>query len=139
MDLPNEFYRKVYRDRKFGSDGQSLAVQRGSGHARGSGPRGRCDKREGEPGRPVRGEHERGRRHIPVAFPARSRHRAARKPVLQHEQRRRRQSARTADGSFEAVVAEEDDAGSEREHQSHIENAKSQGDRRLREAILRRQ
>lgn len=120
------FSRKVHRDREFGSDGQGLAVQRGGAHARRRRARGRRDQRESEPGRSVRGEHERGRRHIPVALPARRRRRAARQPV----QREQRQSARTAGGPFEAAVAEEDVAGPEGEHQGHIECAKGPDVRR---------
>lgn len=122
------FHREVHRDRQFGSDGEGVAVQRGGAHARRGRARGRRDQRESEPERPVRGEHERGRRHIPVAFPARRRYRAAeqRRPV-QRKQRRRRQSARTADGPLEAAVAEENATGPEGEHQRHIERAERAG------------
>lgn len=63
-------HRQVFRDRQFRPDGEGLAVQRGCAHARGCGPRGRRDKREGKSGRPVLGKHKRGWGHIPVVFPA---------------------------------------------------------------------
>lgn len=97
-----------------------MAVQGRGADARGRGPRWRGDQREGQPGRPVLGEHQRGRRHLLVAFPARRRLQTP--EPGQRDQRA--EGVQRTDGTVQAAVPEENDSSPEGEHQRHIKGAK---------------